>query len=234
MKLITFVHIIIFALFLFAIYMLVLSIKNKKMGNIKYIKNMCIINVIYVILFLRSFYFVPLIIDFELILYYLLGIVSIILYIIAIIICINKIKKSTNNDKSNIGFKKFIVIALIPLILFILCLSRELYLINSSDMILSCTSDGNGGIGDVQDFYYVFNNKNLNEISIDYDILNYSDRHITKKFKEIKIDELNSLGYNVSVEDEIIITKDSKLMYKKKLNPDYFNIDIDHIYYKSK
>ena len=114
-------------------------------------------------------------------------------------------------------------------------LCKEYYLIINSDLVLLYKSNGNGGIGDSNNFAYAINENYIKEISLGIAIGDYSlVKYLPKKFK--KIDNIENINnYNVSLDNNekyISIYKNNKLIHKKQINPSYFNISFDGGFYK--
>ena len=214
---------------------IILAIKNKNRINNKLLIAFDIINVIYLFTVSTVIHnILPIMVDLTIIVNGFVSIIGGILYIISSIICICKRKKINDNSENKFIIKLFILIIVIPIIIFISILFREVHLINNSEFILSYHSTGNGGLGDTYDFIYVVSDKYCEETSIDVDIIYeyyYNKMFFTKKLKKITEVELNNKGYEVIIENDYIkVYKNKQLVHKKKLNEKYFNIDLKKVY----
>lgn len=215
------------------------ALKNNNRKNNKLIIIFNIVNIIY--LFVISILIhnsLPIIINLEIMITWLISIIGGILYIISIIICIIKRKKLKEITQKKLIFKIFLIIILIPAIIFIAFLYKETYLINNSEIILSYHSKGNGLFGNSNDFVYVLNDKYCKEISIDVDLSYkyYNKIFLPDKLIEISENELHNKGIEAVIEKEndkvyLYIYKNKNLIHKKKLNQSYFNIDLEHVFY---
>ena len=223
---------IIIVISLLSIPILIYSIKNKNKKNCKCIK---IINSFYIVYLILNIVVIPDVlsidIGFEILLLALISLVAIIIYIVSIIICFKKIEKG--NEMLLFSKKSVLVISLfiiLPILLLLSSLFEEYYLIINSDLVLVYKSDGNGGIGDSNNFAYAINENYVKEISLgiatgDYSLVKY----LPKESK--KIDNVENINnYNVSLDNNekyIIIYKNNKLIHKKRINPNYYNISFD-------
>ena len=229
-------YLIIIVISLISIPILIYSIKNKKAKNSKIIK---IINSFYIAYLILNIFVIPNVLrldtGFEILFLTLIALFAIVIDIISIFICSKKIKKSNENYSfSKKSLLLIILFIILPILLLLGCLSREYYLINNSDLILIYKSRGNGGLGNNNEFAYAINENYCKEISLGIAEGNYSfGRYLPKKAK--KIDNINKLNnYNISLDSEgkyIIVYKNSKIIHKEKINPNYFNIDFDGGFY---
>lgn len=210
---------------------IILALKTKDKKSNKCIIVMNIINIIYLIsISLLIPMLLPIIVDLGIIIIWFLSFCGGILYIISISICLFKRKKLEDITENKNMFKYVLIIVLIPIILFMIILGREIYLIKNSNILLSYYSAGNGGFGDSDEFTYVINDKYCKEISI---AIRYSNLFIPKSAREIDEDELQSLGYNIVLDNDnyILIYKNNELIHKERINESYFNINLKKIYY---
>ena len=113
-------------------------------------------------------------------------------------------------------------------------LLKEYYLIINSDIVLVYESNGNGGIGNSNYFAYAINENYCKEISLGIAIGDYSlVEYLPKNSK--KIDNIENINdYNISFDSNekyITIYKNNKLIHKKQINPNYYNISFDGGFY---
>ena len=217
---------------LLSIILFIYSIINK---NKKVCKKIILVNSIYflyvvAIVFITFYYELPF--GLEVLFFYLIWIISIILCIISTIINIVKAKK-TNSDEFN---KKlsilFNTLILIPLVIITTSIIYNKHLINNSDLLLVYYSAGNGGF-DGSTFAYAVNNNSCKEFDMGIDLEGYYlNKYIPFYFAEVeKNNNLN--GYKVKEKDDIIhIYKNNKLICKVNNNREYFNIDLRKAYLK--
>ena len=230
------IYFIIIMVSLLSIPILIYSIRNKNKRNCKCIK---IINFFYIVYLILNIVVIPNVLSidmgFEILLLALISLFAIIIYIVSIIICSKKIKKGNEMIRFS---KKSILVILLFIILPILLLScsffKEYYLIINSDLVLVYKSNGNGGIGDSNNFAYAINENYFKEISLGIATGDYSlEKYLPKKSK--KIDNIENIkNYNVSLDNNekyIKIYKNNKLIHKKQINPNYYNISFDGGFY---
>ena len=215
------------------------ALKNNNKKNNKLIIIFNTINMIYLFVISTLIHnLLPIIINLGIIIIWLISIVGGILYIISTIICIVKRKKLNEIFENRMILKMFIIIILIPAVVFISFLCKEIYLINNSEIILSYHSRGNGGFGDSNDFAYAVSDKYCKEISIDVDLSYryYNKMFLPDKLIEINENELHNKGIEVVIEREnnkeyLYIYKNKKLVHKRKLNQSYSNVDLEGVFY---
>lgn len=218
--------VIIFSLISFKSLIDSITNKNKYIGKriividivcILYLIGLCIVSILLKINF-----------PFNQIIFWGLGILSNLLFVISIIICLIRSKKMELNIRSNKIKITMILLIIMPIITFLFFYFRENYFINNSNLILVYKSNGNGGFGDGQNFAYAINKNFCKEISIGTEF----DGAYMKKFLPQSVIEVNP-GYiqnvNYKIEDDesgrkILIYKDGKYIHKEKINPKYFNI----------
>lgn len=226
-----FMPIIIFILGIVSI-VLALRIKNKK--DNKYVIVINVMNIIYLIVIsLVIPIFLLMDIELSILITWFISILGGISHLISIIICLLKRKKLNNNSKNKNIFKFALMVLLLPTILFLIVLGKEMYLINHSTILLSYHSSGNGGFGDSNDFTYAINENYCKEISFN---IRYNDLFIPKGAKKIDKNELQNLDYKIILDSDnnyIIVYKNNKIIHKEKINKKYFNIDLKEIYYKN-
>ena len=230
------IYFIIIMINLFSIPILIYSIKNKNKRNCKCIK---IINFFYIVYLILNIVVIPnvlsIYIGLEILLLALISLIAIIIYIVSIIICSKKIKKS--NEMISFSKKSILVILsfiILPILLLSCSLFKEYYLIINSDLVLVYKSHGNGGIGDSNNFAYAISENYFKEISLGIAIGDYSlEKYLPKKSKEIdNIENINN--YNVFLDNNekyITIYKNNKLIHRKQINQNYYNIDFDGGFY---
>ncbi len=228
------IYFIIIMVSLLSIPILIYSIKNKK--NCKCIK---IINFFYITYLILNIVVIPNVLSVdigpEILFLALISLIAIIIYIVSIIICSKKIKKG--NEMISFSKKSILVILLfiiLPILLLSCSLFREYYLIINSDLVLVYKSNGNGGIGDSHNFAYAINENYFKEISLGIATGDYSlAKYLPKKSK--KIDNIENINnYNVSLDNNekyITIYKNNKLIHRKQINPNYYNISFDGGFY---
>ena len=176
----------------------------------------------------------PIIVNLGILIIWFISFVGGLLYLISIIICLTKRKRLNNIIESKKTLKFFLVIVLIPILLFVISLFKEVYLIHNSTILLSYYSRGNGDFGDSNDFVYVISDKYCEEISFDVEFLyNYYNKlFLPSNMKEINQKELQKIGYKIIIDDNYMsVYKDNDLIHKKSINKKYFNIDLEAIYY---
>ena len=211
-----------------------LSLKNKDRDNNKLIIIFNIINIFYLFVISAVIHnILPIIVDLILMLTWLISIIGGIFYLISTIICICKRSKLNNDIRNKGNLNILIIIMVIPIIIFALIMCKELYLINSSELILKYNSAGNGGFGDSDDFVYVVCDKYCTEVSVDVDLAyKYYKIFLPKKIKVVTEDELLNKGFKVEIVNSYInVYKNQELIHNKKINEDYFNIKLKSIYY---
>ena len=215
------------------------ALKNNNKKNNKLIIIFNTIDIIYLFVISTLIHnLLPIIVNLGIIIIWLISIVGGILYIISTIICIVKRKKLKEIFENRMILKMFIIIILIPAVVFISFLCKEIYLINNSEIILSYYSSGNGGFGDSNDFVYAVSDKYCKEISIDVDLsyVYYNKMFLPDKLIEINENELHNKGIEAVIEREnnkeyLYIYKNKKLIHKRKLNQSYFNVDLEGVFY---
>lgn len=230
------IYFLIIVISLLSIPILIFSIINKNKKTCKSIK---IITIFYIIYLILNIAVMPNVfnidIGFEILFLALVAFIAIIMYIISFIICSKKLKK----DKEIVPvFQKTLLVILIliisPVLLLLSSLLKEYYLILNSDIVLVYKSNGNGGIGDTNNFAYAINEDYVQEISLGIAIGDYSlVSYLPKKAK--KIDDIKNINnYNISFDNNekyITIYKNNKLIHKEQVNPQYYNISFDGGFY---
>lgn len=147
-----------------------------------------------------------------------------ILYLISTIICIIKINKLNTIAKNKNIFKVFLTIILLPILFFLISLSREIYLIKNSNLILVYSSYSGGDLGRNYLNIYAVNDKNIEEITLDY----------FKNMTEITEKELQNLNVEVKLnDDKKYIYKNHKLKYKKRVKLKYSDVYLYKVFYNN-
>lgn len=214
-----------------------LAIKNKDKKINKYIIIGDIIFILYLfVISVLLHNLLPIIVDLGILIIWFISFVGGFLYLISIIICLIKRKRLNDIIESKKTLKFFLVIVLIPILLFVISLFKEVYLIHNSTLLLSYYSSGNGDFGDSNNFVYAISDKYCEEISFDVDFLyNYYNKlFLPSNMKEINKNELQKLGYKIIIDDNYItVYKGNDLIHKKNINKKYFNINLEAIYYNN-
>lgn len=227
---------------LLGILAIILAVKNKDRKRNKYIIIGSIINILYLFIIGSNFigYYFSIITDFGFLLVEIISFIGGILYLIAIIICIVKKKKVENINKNKNILILFIIIIFLPIILFIMCLTREIYLIKNSSIILFYNPGGLDGT----DFAYAISDKYFEEISTEMDLIEYAKIPVVpkniietnestlakngitikKKTSCERYDENSKIHGCFGSTDYIYVYKNSKLMNKKKI-PSKYSVD---------
>lgn len=220
---------------IFSIVSIVLSIRNKTKNYLSQLIKLNIIAIIY--LFLTA-YIIPgrlyIILTMDLLLVWFVSLLGGTLYLISIIICVVKIKKKKKHKPSNKINKTFLILILIPVILFLLIFGKETYLIKNSTLLVTYNSSGNGGFDGSRTFVYAINDEYCAEVSIDVDLAHYNNlAFLLKNLKRVEIDDHKNLDYEIVLKEKeknIYIYKNNKLIHQKKINKKYFNISQKTIY----
>lgn len=126
-----------------------------------------------------------------------ISIISFIIYIINICYINRKIKKLNNTDNNNLSVKKYIILSIIPVIVFIIPYMYELYVINNCNYLLKYNYQ-NGIIQSDDTYIAIINNKPVT-ITLQKNIFNR---------KGLSTNELN---YHIAYTNDIeISTRDLK------------------------
>lgn len=230
------VYVITIVMSLLSIPILIYSIKNKNTNNCKSIQ---IINIFYIVYLIINVVVLPSVlsldIGLEILFLVFIALIAIIIDIISIVICSKRIKK----DNKIFSFSKksllfLLVLIILPVLLLVCSFLKEYYLIVNSDLVLVYRSNGNGGIGDSEEFAYAINDNYCKEISLGVATGDYSLKgYLPKKAK--KIDNIENISnYDIffdSQENYITIYKNNKLIHKEQINNNYFNIEFDGGFY---
>ena len=224
---------------LLGILAIILAVKNKDRKRNKYIIIGSIINILYLFIIGSNFigYYFSIITDLGFLLVEIISFIGGILYLIAIIICIAKKKKVEDINKNKNILILFLIIIFLPIILFIMCLTREIYLIKNSSIIVFYNASSLGET----DFAYAISDKYFEEISTEMDLIEYAKIPVVpKNIIETNESTLTKNGITIKKKtsceryvenskihgcfgstDYIYVYKNSKLMNKKKIPSKY-------------
>lgn len=227
---------------LLGILAIILAVKNKDRKRNKYIIIGSIINILYLFIIGSNFigYYFSIITDLGFLLVEIISFIGGILYLIAIIICIVKKKKVEDINKNKSILILFLIIIFLPIILFIMCLTREIYLIKNSSIIVFYNARSFGET----DFAYAISDKYFEEISTEMDLIEYAKIPVVpKNIIETNESALAKNGITIKKKTSceryyengemhgcigptnyIYVYKNSKLMNKKKI-PSRYSVD---------
>lgn len=239
MKLKNYIYFVPVIISLLGILAIILAVKNKDRKRNKYIIIGSIINILYLFIIGSNFigYYFSIITDLGFLLVEIISFIGGILYLIAIIICIAKKKKVEDINKNKNILILFLIIIFLPIILFIMCLTREIYLIKNSSIIVFYNASSLGET----DFAYAISDKYFEEISTEMDLIEYAKIPVVpKNIIEINESTLTKNGITIKKKtsceryvenskihgcfgstDYIYVYKNSKLMNKKKIPSKY-------------
>ena len=224
------IYILSLLIFVFSVFNLIYSIKNKNRDASKYIIMLSIIFILYSIV---DILILPnalnLDIGFEIFLFYAVLAVSGILFIISIILNIKR--KKLNTIGMSIKYKLvFVFLILLPILMFCLSYFREMNYINNSKLILVC-SDGDGF--SEENYAYAISEDYSEMITIGADFRGYAmKKHLPNSFYELDYTwSTDEIEIN---DDKIIIFRNNKVIYKINLASKISYCDIEEIFYKQK
>lgn len=239
MKLKNYIYFVPVIISLLGILAIILAVKNKDRKRNKYIIIGSIINILYLFIIGSNFigYCFSIITDLGFLLVEIISFIGGILYLIAIIICIAKKKKVKDINKNKNILILFLIIIFLPIILFIMCLTREIYLIKNSSIIVFYNASSLGET----DFAYAISDKYFEEISTEMDLIEYAKIPVVpKNIIETNESTLTKNGITIKKKtsceryvenskihgcfgstDYIYVYKNSKLMNKKKIPSKY-------------
>lgn len=239
MKLKNYIYFVPVIISLLGILAIILAVKNKDRKRNKYIIIGSIINILYLFIIGSNFigYYFSIITDLGFLLVEIISFIGGILYLIAIIICIAKKKKVEDINKNKNILILFLIIIFLPIILFIMCLTREIYLIKNSSIIVFYNASSLGET----DFAYAISDKYFEEISTEMDLIEYAKIPVVpKNIIETNESTLTKNGITIKKKtsceryvenskihgcfgstDYIYVYKNSKLMNKKKIPSKY-------------
>lgn len=124
-----------------------------------------------------------------------ISIISFIIHIVSIC-CINrKIKKSSNTDYNILSIKKYIILSIIPVIVFIIPYVYELYIINNCNYLLKYNYQT--GIMQSDDTYIAIINNKPATITLQKNLFNRKEFSV----KELNYDVTYANGVEISTRD---------------------------------
>ena len=224
------IYILSLLIFVFSVFNLIYSIKNKNRDTSKYI---IILSIIFILYSIVDILILPnalnLDIGFEIFLFYAVLTVSGILFIISIILNIKR--KKLNTIGMSIKYKLvFVFLILLPILMFCLSYFREMNYINNSKLILVC-SDGDGF--SEENYAYAISEDYSEMITIGADFRGYAmKKHLPNSFYELDYTwSTDEIKIN---DDKIIIFRNNKVIYKINLASKISYCDIEEIFYKQK
>ena len=233
------INVMVFIISVFSILNLIYSIKNKN----KYIcKNIIVVSSFYIIYLILLFIIENLLslpIGLEILYFMVMLVVAVLLYIIAIVLNVKKMKKTDINIKA----KKYLFVTLLLILLPVLVVSakilKDVHMLNSSNLIVIYESDGNGGLGDGTTFAYAIGDDFCKEFDLAIDIGGLYLVDFLKK-EPVVIDDENEISdmtdYVISFDefaedDNFFVYKNDKVVCEIDVNSKYFNIDFEKAYY---
>lgn len=245
MKLKNYIYFVPVIISLLGILAIILAVKNKDRKRNKYIIIGSIINILYLFIIGSNFigYYFSIITDLGFLLVEIISFIGGILYLIAIIICIVKKKKVEDINKNKSILILFLIFIFLPIILFIMCLTREIYLIRNSSIIVFYNPGSLDSLGET-DFAYAISDKYFEEISTEMDLIEYAKIPVVpKNIIETNESALAKNGITIKKKTSceryyengeiqgcigptnyIYVYKNSKLMSKKKI-PSKYSVD---------
>lgn len=227
---------------LLSIFILVNSIRNKDKKECKMFVITSSIAIIYLFL-LNVVVLNALCVEYslEVLLIALVAFIAVLLYIVSIVINLVRKKKLNNldDDESNLN-AVLIALLIIPVLCVGICIFRDKYYLDNSELILVFDSDGNGGIGDGTTFGYAMNEKYIKRFEIGLDFGGYKlKNYISSDF--VEVNEITKFGdYNVVCvpnqycEDGFIIYKNGEQLFKIKYDDEFINNDFERAFYLNK
>lgn len=189
---------IFFCLMFIILFICIIIIKNSnKLKQIKRLES------IYLILFIILIMIIPFVLNLEIglgayLLIALLGI-CIFIFILSSIIFNIKIKKYNDNTTQKKSYKLLIVMTIIPILVYLIAICREIYFINNNDLLLICTDYRGGFTGDITEIYSV-DGKSFYKISIG--AVNRAEKIENFIFNRTK--ELRILDYDITNQRDIV------------------------------
>jgi len=222
---------IFFCLMFIILFICIIIIKNSnKLKQIKRLEST------YLILFIILIMIIPFVLNLEIglkayLLIALLGI-CIFIFILSSIISNIKIKKYKDNTTQKKSYKLLIVMTIIPILIYLIAICREIYLINNNDLLLICTDHVGGFSGDITEIYSI-DGKSFNEISIG--AVNQAEKienFIFNKTKELRISDYNITNQYDIVESTLYRIEGNKYSLKEIYDDNIILIykDTDCIY----
>lgn len=225
------IYVLSLLIFIFSIFTMIYSIKNKNREVCKYI---IVLSIVYIIYSCFDLCFLPYILNlsigFEMLIFYAVLVITIILFIISIIMTVIKSKKLKNicNTKKHIIFFTFLVI--FPIVIFVFSYFREINYINNSKLILVC-SDGDGF--SEENFAYAISDNYSKKITIGSDFRGYAmKKHLPNSFYAL---DYTWVTDKIEIEnDKIMIYRNNKIIYKMNLASQISHCNIEEVFYKQK
>ena len=254
MKLNDYIYTMSYIISFFSIFAIVFAyVNNDKKAN-KFLLIFSLLSIIYM-------FFVSVIIHnvigvfvkIDIIIIWLIEFIAGIFYLAAFVTCFEKRKKLKDNPKFNFLIAIVCVLIIAPVVLFFIYYNYENKVLSEGNIVVVMCSNGNGGFGDSDDFVYVVNDKNYNEISLEVKYNGYAEKYNYKKLDRSKIFDENNREksssdtiestlsinndyevklINDKLDNYLVLSKNNNIIHKIKLNEKYFNIEIEDIYYK--
>ncbi len=224
------IYILSLLIFVFSVFNLIYSIKNKNRDASKYI---IILSIIFILYSIVDILILPnalnLDVGFEMFLFFGVLAVSNILFIISIILNIKR--KKLNTIGKSIKYKLvFVFLIFLPILMFCLSYFREMNYINNSKLILVC-SDGDGF--SEENYAYAISEDYSEMITIGVDFRGYvMKKHLPNSFYELDYTwSTDEIEIN---DDKIIIFRNNEVIYKINLANKISYCDIEEVFYKQK
>lgn len=190
-------------------------INNSK--ELKRIKNLIIVYIIYDLLSITICYGDLVQIGWNFFLVIPISLLSLIIYIIDIVLIQKKI---TKRDKSNKKISvKYIVIMILPIVLFLIPYSFELYVINKCDFLLKYNYQ-NGIIQSDDSYLAIINNKPV-EITLQKNLFNRQGKAVNINHYVIVYSDINNQQFNNSMIKKIALDAKEKSKDAKSATIDY-------------
>lgn len=223
---------------LFSIVTMIWSIKNKNQYICKNVILFSIIYIIYLIVDLSMIYILYIPIGLEALFIFLVMFIAGILYVISVILNLIKRKKLERYAKKKKVLITTIILIILPIIFFSVCVLRQKYLINNSDLVLVYSSSGNGGFGDEDTFAYAIGEDYCKQFDLGIDINGYRLKEFLPK-NAVKITNIDDIAYMTDYKmipneedfDAVSVYKDNKQICKINYQSRYFNIDFEKGFY---
>ncbi len=222
------IYILYLFIFIFSIFILIHSIKNKNRIISRHIIVLSITYILYLIFNIVLPFVLDLDIGFEMLLCYGSSVLSTALFIISIIVAIIKLKKQQTTDKLRKYKIIFAFCLLFPIFILGFSYFREINYINNSKLILVC-SEGDG-FNEV-DYAYAISDNYSEKITIGADFRGMDmDEHLPSHFRKLNYTwTTDKIEIN---EDKIIIFRNNKIIYKINTTNSISYCDIEEVFYK--
>ena len=222
------VYILYLLIFVFSIFIIICSFKNKNKIVSKYIILLSIVYILYLIFNLSLPYIFDLDYSFEILFFNVISCISAFLFVISIIVSALKLKKLKVVGKSLKYIISFVILILLPLLIIGFPYFREANYINNSKLILICSE---GSEFAEVDYAYAISDNYTKKISIGADFRGIKmEKHLSKDFHK-----LNYTWITDKVEinkDKIKITRNDETIYEIKLTNDISYCDVREVFYK--